>query len=250
MKRRVVFFSVILPVVWLSGCAASRLHHEGVALIKQDRTEEGLAKLALAVEAAPTNPVYRSDYLLQRDMQLEKLLAQGKARREAEDWQGAKAALERANQIAPLDPRPQDALTDLARARGFAADLDQARADIRHGDLDRARQVVSSVLSLDPRNKTANTLRGQIDDIRAKDSVDSPVLQTAPGKAVSLHFTDASVRMILEAIARSSALTIMIDQDIRPDLLTSLTVDHVSARDAINFVMQMNHLRSKVLDAN
>src|SRR5882724_5358245 len=126
-------WSVILAMAVLAaGCAASRLHRNGLDLIKQGKIDEGLEILALAVDKAPTSSVYRADFLSQRDTQLEKLLAQGKVQRAAEHWQDASNIFEHARALAPLDPRPQDALIELARARGFAADVDRARADVRH----------------------------------------------------------------------------------------------------------------------
>jgi general secretion pathway protein D len=250
MKQTSHWILVLTVAALAAGCAASRLHHDGVDLIKAGKVEEGLVKLSLAVEKAPTNPVYRSDFLAQRDAQLEKLLAAGKAQRTAEHWQDAGSLFERARAIAPLDPRPQDALIELARARGFVSDLDQARADVRHGDIENARDLVGSVQARDPGNRDAAALMRQIDDMRARDRADNPVLRSAGGKAVSLRFADGSVRMILEAIGRMSGLTIMIDRDIRPDLVTNIVVEKVSAEDAINLVIQTAHLRRKVLDSN
>jgi len=234
----------------LVGCAAAQLHHEGIVAIRKGNVDQGLTELALAVERAPTNPNYRHDYLSARDKQLDHLLATGNAERDAEHWQPAEDLYQRARAIAPQDPRPQDALISLARARTTSADLDQARADIRHGDNDHAKTVVNAVLARDPANAAARQLLAQIQVSQAKERTDNPALDIAPGKSVSLRFADASVRGIFEAIARSSGITIMVDPDIRPDVLTSIVVEQVPAADAINFVMQTSHLRSKVLDSH
>jgi general secretion pathway protein D len=234
----------------LAGCTASRLHHDGLVLIKSGKIEAGLSKLAKASDEAPNNIIYRSDYIKQRDKQVEQLLVVGKTQLSAGDWDKASASFERARTISPLDSRPQDALSGLHRARVIAADLDQARADLRHGDLGHAEQIASTVNAQDPGNRVAADLLRQIEEIRAKDHVDNPTLHASSGKLVTLHFVDASVRMILEAISRLSGLTIMIDKDIRPDLLASIAVDKVSAEDAIGLVLQTSHLRSKVMDGN
>jgi len=241
---------ILAVLALLAGCAASRLHHDGMDQIKAGNVEDGLAKLASAVEKAPTNAVFRFDFLSQRDAQVNRLLAAGKAQRAEQHWQDAAGSFERARAMAPLDPRSQDALIELSHARGLASDIDQARTEIRHGDLESARELVGSVQAQDPNNRDAALLMSQIEAARAKDRVDNPVLRTSPGKAVSLHFTDASVRMILEAIGRLSGLSIMIDRDIRPDLITNIAVDTVPAEDAINLVIQTAHLRRKILDSN
>lgn len=250
MKKMKHWSVILVMAVLAAGCAASRLHRNGLDLINQGKIDEGLEILALAVDKAPTSSVYRADFLSQRDTQLEKLLAQGKVQRAAEHWQDASNIFEHARALAPLDPRPQDALIELARARGFAADVDRARADVRHGDLENARNLLGSVQAQDPGNHDAASLMRQIEEARAKDRVDNPVLRNPSGKAVSLHFADASVRMILEAIGRSSGLTIIIDRDIHADLVTNIAVEKVTAEDAINLVIQTAHLRRKVLDSN
>jgi general secretion pathway protein D len=234
----------------LVGCETARLHDEGLHLVQSGKIEQGLGMMELAVERAPSNPVYRADYLSQRDSQVANLLAAGNIQLASKHWQEAGDLYERARAIFPVDPRPQDALLELGRAKALSVELEQVRADIRHNDVDRARSVLNRILSKDPDNQGASLLLRQIDQARAQDRSDNPVIQTAPGKAVSLHFNDASVRMILDAIGHSSGLSIILDQDIRRDLLTSISVDKVPVEDAINYVMQTNHLRSKVLDAN
>ena len=215
MKKAAHFVASLTMIAILAGCAASRLHHDGVELIGAGKIEEGLTKLALAVDKAPTNALYRADYLSQRDAQVDKLLAMGKAQREGQRWQEANSSFERARSLSPLDPRSQDALIELARARGAATDIEQARAAIRLGDLDSARDLVGTVQAQYPGNREAANLLRQIEEVRAKNRMDNPVLRNAPGKTVSLRFADASVRMILEAIGRMSGLAMIIDRDIR-----------------------------------
>lgn len=248
MKRVFRLILIIALAACAAGCIAARLHHDGMELVKAGKVEAGLTKLAQAVEKAPTNPVYRRDYLVERDSQLSALLATGAAQETAERWDDAKESFGRARTIAPTDPRPADALGELARAREVAVSLSQARIYLRHDDLEHARSLVGSALAIDPANHNAKDLLAQIEASRTKDQIENPVLQSAPGKLVTLRFSNASVRMILEAIGRSAGITVMIDQDIRADMLSSVTVERVPAEDAINFVMQANHLRSKVLD--
>ena len=249
MKRIIAAFCCVLLAVMVGGCVAARLHHDGIQLVESGKIEEGMMKLAQAVERAPTNPVYRTDLLHQREAQLEALLSAGRAQREANHWDEASILFGRARSIAPLDPRPQDALSELARAHSAELDLTQAQSDLRRGDVEHARSLINSVIARDPTNVVAIKLSSEIEEARTQVRIESPVLNSR-GKMVSLHFINASVRSILEAIGRSAGLSILLDQDIRPDLLTSIGVDRMNAEDAITFVTQTSHLRSKVLDEN
>ena len=59
----------------LAGCAANKLHREGIALTREGQMEAGVYKLAQAAQDEPGNAELRKDFHLQRDAWIEQLLS-------------------------------------------------------------------------------------------------------------------------------------------------------------------------------
>ena len=58
----------------LAGCAAERLHRQGLAAIDRGEYETGVADLHQALEQDPGNIAYRLDYEARRDGSVQKLI--------------------------------------------------------------------------------------------------------------------------------------------------------------------------------
>lgn len=58
-----------------AGCAAQRLHDEGLELLQQGKAEEGLRKLEQAAAAEPGNLQFRSDALARKYDAVKRLLS-------------------------------------------------------------------------------------------------------------------------------------------------------------------------------
>src|SRR3977135_661715 len=81
--RLVLLPSMLALAAALDGCATSRDHTQGLTMISSGDREQGLAKLAAASAAAPSNSQYRLDYLKQLSLSVNALLAQGDETRRA-----------------------------------------------------------------------------------------------------------------------------------------------------------------------
>src|ERR1700759_5687565 len=127
MKGRIRLAVNGLLALSVMGCETAHMHNEGLHLVRSGKIEQGMSMMALAVERAPSNPVYRADYLSQRDEQVANLMVAGNIQRDAKHWQEAGDLYERARSIFPGDPRPQDALVQLARMKALDVELDQIR---------------------------------------------------------------------------------------------------------------------------
>ena len=60
--------AAIAAALWLAGCAAQQHNGDGMKLLRDGKTAEGLAALRKASELDPNNARYRIDYLAQREL--------------------------------------------------------------------------------------------------------------------------------------------------------------------------------------
>ena len=73
------FAGSLLIAALLLGCAADRLHHEGIAEVERGNYEAGVSKLSEAVAQDPQNMMYKLDLTVRREDSIQKLISAGDA---------------------------------------------------------------------------------------------------------------------------------------------------------------------------
>ena len=214
--------------VWLAGCAGQQLHKDGVALMAEGQVEEGLKKLAQASDAAPDNVSYRTDFLRSREQTVNRLLAAANSERSAGRQDAAQAIYERILKIDPDDSRARLGLETVVMDRRHDRALAEAENRLRTGDIEAARWAIKPVLLENPKNGKAMLLLHQLDEQAAKERLSEPRLRAKFAKPVTLQFRDANLKMVFEALARTSGINVLLDRDVKPDLKTSIFVKDVS----------------------
>ena len=63
-----------------------------------------------------------------------------------------------------------------------------------------------------------------------------------------MQFRDANLKMVLEALSKSSGLNILIDKDIKNDLKTTIFAKDVTVEDVISLVLMQNQLEKKIIN--
>lgn len=245
-----VFARFALLAALLAGCASQQLHDDGMALMATGRPEEGLAKLTEAARAAPDNLSYHADLIRSREQTVNSMLAAANREREGGGQSAAQAIYAGILRIDPGNSRAELGLEALAMDQRHAAAIAAAETQFKKHALVAAQATLKPVLQEDPKNSRALLLQRQIDEQVAKDALAEPALKAAFSKPVSLQFRDANLKMVFEALSRTSGINILLDKDVRPDLKTSLFVKDVSVEDTINLILMQNQLEKKVLSDN
>ena len=248
MGKFVAGFALLAAL--LAGCAGQQLHHDGMALMTEGRYEEGLAKLTEASHAAPDNLKYRVDLLRSRQQTVERMLATASGEREAGRPAAAKAIYESILRINPGNSRALLGLEVLDMDQRHAAALDKAESLLKKHDPEAARDTLKPVLLENPKNGKALLLQRQVEDQLAKSAMTEPTLKATFSKPVTLQFRDANLKMVFEALSRTSGINVLLDKDVRPDLKTSLFVKDVSVEDVIDLILLQNQLEKKVISDN
>jgi general secretion pathway protein D len=253
MTRRLRLAVAAAALALLAGCAAQRYNTEGMKLVASGQREQGLALLAQASQLEPTNSRYRLDYLTQQALAVRELLAR------ADDARAAgRTADARELYLATLR---LDAGSDRARLGLKAVDMDERHAALvadagklaKAGDLAGARAKLRLVLLENPANAGAQRelarVNGEVE--RAEEARRAQIAAASVlKKPVTLQFRDANLRMVFEALSRTTGLNVIFDRDVRPDLKTTIFVRDASVGDTVDLILLQNQLEKKVLNAN
>ena len=257
MKPSTVRLSIRLMtaclVLSLVGCAAQNLNREGMKLIDSGNRAEGLALLAQASYVDPTNSQYRIDYLKQLSIAVRELLARADEAFAAGNMEAARRYYTETLNIQPGNDRARRGLAavDLdARHRAMIADAEKL-ASI--GDLAAARAKLRQVLLENGSNSAAQRALASINDRieRADEAANQRIAAASVlKKPVTLQFRDANLRMVFEALARTTGLNVIFDRDVRADVKTTIFVRDASVGDSVDMILLQNQLDKKVLNAN
>ncbi|HEX8979156.1 MAG TPA: secretin N-terminal domain-containing protein [Parasulfuritortus sp.] len=241
---------IVLVSALLAGCAGEQMHREGMELVRTGHVEEGLAKLSDASRAAPDNLTYKTDLLRTREDAARGWIAMADSERAGGRDDSAQALYERALKADPGNALAMHGLELVAANRKHNAAMDKADALLKAGDVHGAQALVKTVLMEDSKNSRALDLRKRIDDLSMKALEAEPQLSEKFNKPVSLQFRDANLKMVFEALSRTSGINILLDKDVRPDLKTSIFVQNTSVEDTINLILMQNQLAKKIISDN
>lgn len=239
--------------VLLAGCAGMRYHSDGLKLVSEGKREEGLASLKKASQLEPTNGQFRMDLLNANNAYAADLAtAAGTAS------QGGKVTEARDLYIKALkiDPANAQALRSLssmeldARTARLISESDRLIAD---GRMDAAREKIDMALSENSSHKGARRQLAVLNEKEEKmrdDATAKAAAQSIMKKPVTLQFRDANLRMVFEALARTTGLNVILDRDVRADLKTTIFVKDAAVEDTVDLILLQNQLEKRTINAN
>ena len=237
----------------LAGCAAQKLNQEGIKLIESGQREQGLAMLAEASRLEPTSSRFRVDYLSQASIAVRDLLSKADEARSAGKLDEARDLYLAVLRIHPPNDRAQRGLAGVELDRRQAVVLTDVARMVKGGDLTGARSRLKQVLQENPSNRDAQKLLADVqqqvdrgDQARAAKLAAQSIMK----KPVTLQFRDANIRMVFEALSRTTGLNVIFDRDVRVDLKTTIFVRDASVEDTVDLILLQSQLEKKVLNAN
>ena len=242
---------VILLAIALSGCAADRLHREGMSLIDEGKLDDGLSKLQQAEQADPGNGIYKKDLLLQREAATARLLKDAERERAELRWDAALQTYAHVLQIDRGNIAARQAMYDINLERRQNARVDDAALLYGKGDFDQANNIIGRVLVENPGHARALALRSQILEATTNTSSHNGISLNLKGKKpVTLQFRDANLRMVMEAIARTTGLNVMFDKDVKNDLKVTIFVRDTPVDEAIDLILMQTQTAKRVMGEN
>ncbi|WP_429574097.1 secretin N-terminal domain-containing protein [Paraburkholderia sp. UCT70] len=201
----------------------------------------------------PTNAELQLNYLHDRNRQVDALLDEADALRKSYQFDAAVQKLYAAEQIDPTSERGRKIGAALDQDRRDLATLQEADRMMQRGSYMLASERVHRVLNQNPTNAMALQVLREIDDKTRQqreakeESIAASSIMRTP---VTLQFRDANVRMVFEALSRTSGLNVIFDRDVRADLKTTIFVTNASLQDTVGMILMQNQLDKKQLNAN
>ena len=242
----------LVIVTFLSSCVSNPAHKAALKKVKDGPVQEGVAKLKESSAKAPDVQAYRVDYLRERERAVNQLLVDATSALdkgnldEAETLYGTVLTMDTENAQAKLG------LNEVDRGRRHAEAINKAQDAMGRNDFEAAHNALQPVLIESPNDKEATDLSRQIDTARYTNANlnQIPEMGGAYKKPISLQFKDANLKMIFEAISRTTGLNILIDKDVKNDLKATVFVKQASVEDTINLILLQNQLEKKILNDN
>lgn len=233
----------------LAGCATEAMHRAGLDLVRAGKVEEGVRLLRQATQEEPGNVRYRQDYLLAQSSASSGLLAQAGRQRAQGDAAGATATLQRLLELDPASPAARDALLAAQRAQLHEQQFNQAQQLAAAGTPGRARALLAAILAEEPGHGAARSLLAELEQEPLHAQLQDAAMRDHRA-AVNLEFRDASVRMVLEALSRTTGINFIFDKDIGPDVRTTVFLREAKVDEALDLILRNSQLRYKVLNSN
>jgi general secretion pathway protein D len=243
------FIGAALTTVLLIGCAADRLHHEGLAEIDRGNYEVGVSKLAQAVATDPDNLNYKLDLAARREAATQTLITSADSLRTAGQLDQAAQTYRRVLAINPADQRAIRGIDGVEADRRHAAMVADAGKAFERKEYDAADAILRSVLNEDSGFGSAVAMAAKINIARGPTNV-APRLQTRNNSKVTLQFRDAPTKMVFEVLARQTGINFILDKDVKGDGKTTIFVQDVPIEEAVELVLDQNALARQILSAN
>ena len=224
----------LLIITFLSSCVAIPANRAASSKVKDSSTLEGVAQLKEASTQQPEVKAYRVDYLRERERAVNTTLLDASnalnngSLDEAETLYSSVLTMDAENAQAKLG------LIEIDRYKRRVEAIITAQEAYSRNDFEAAHNALQGVLIESPNDKEALDLSRQIDKARyTTESLNQiPEMSAAYKKPISLQFKDANLKMIFEAISRTTGLNILIDKDLKADLKATVFVKQATVEES------------------
>jgi general secretion pathway protein D len=205
------------------------------------------------LQTDPNNAQLRIDALHERDDKVNALLDEADMYRSRGQYDLAIQRLAQAAQIDPTSERGRKIGAEFDQDRRDMATLQEAERMMQRGSYALAEERVHRVLVQNPTNPMAQKMLRDIQDKRAQQRAlkeESLAASSIMHRPVTLQFRDANVRMVFEALSKTTGLNVIFDRDVRADLKTTIFVSNATLEDTVDMILMQNQLDKKQLNAN
>lgn len=251
-RARAKALPALALAVLLAACAPGReFVRNGQQMLEQGQVEDGLSQIEKGMRLEPGNTEYRMLAIRQRDVQINTLLAQADAQRDAERLDEAAALYRRVIGLAATNTRARAGLDAVESLRRQRQRLDEAQTLSAQGRHAEAGQRLRQVLAENPTHARALRMQRQL-DVLAERTAETlpPLLAPRLRKPVTLDFRDANLKAVFDALSRTTGINFVFDREVKPDIKVTLSIANISIEDVIGVLTVTNQLESKTLNDN
>ncbi len=234
-----------LLMLALSSCAYAPWHNDSVP---GATPEERVANARGAQKQQPEDMPIRKEGHVTREKAAYELLADADLALRENRNGDAEAIYNRVLTIDPANPRALTGKKLLKRDQAHAALLAEARTLFDQGSVEAAQGKLHQILLEYPDHAGALALQ---DELRRKQAAsvrsEPPRLKPPFDKPISLELRDANIKMVFEALSRTTGINFILDKDIKQDAKATVYIKKARIEDAIEMVLSTNGLQKKAL---
>lgn len=232
----------LLPIQ--SGCAFHPWPKSGVP---GNTPEERVKNAQEAAKKKPEAANPRKDELLTVNQAIAELLAEADKARDKGQIDEAIALYDRAIALEPNNTRAISGKAGIARERRHEDKLKEASMHLAKKNVDSAYGMVRQILIETPKHAGALKLQEEIRAQKEAGRYEPPKLKPPFNKPVTLEFRDVKIKMLFEALSKSTGINFILDKDIKEDTKATVFINKAPIEDAIEMVLATNGLQKKAL---
>lgn len=241
--------AALLIALALGGCAEQRIRDEANHQMVAGAYEDSLATLDAGIAKYPESASLRVARRATQDTVADKLLQQAAKELNAGKRSAAQTTLKRLLEIEPQNDHAQALLQTVKRDEQNAAALELSKQKSVSGSQETALSAIETALRGDPKNHRLLEAQAALEQQSGRRDVPQAKGPTAK-QPINLDFRDASVRMIFEAMARSTGINFILDKDVRPDLKTTVFLRQAKLEDALDLILSTTQLNKKLMNGS
>lgn len=241
---------LVATMLLLGGCAAQQHHHSGMTALDKQDYPVAVKELAQAAQLAPDNVEYRRDWLRARESGTNRLLQRAGDALARNERGAAQQDYERVLRYDPDNARARAGLQRLISLERADEDVKNAHAAVKASDFMKASELVDSALKRAPAHPDGLALHGELQARSAQPTMSSPALGSVYKKPINLEFRDASLKIVFDALSRTTGINFIFDRDVKSDQRTTVFLRQTSLDDAIDVILSTGQLEKKVLNAS
>lgn len=250
LRKTLATTTMVVLALLLGACAAEFHHRDGLYAMKKQDYEAGIRHLAEAARLRPNDLEIRNDWLRAREQATARLLKQATDAFALGRSKDAERAYYSILQYDQNNAMARSGLEVLRRLELSLADVAKAKEALQEGDIEQATEAVDRALKNSPDLQPAKLLKRELDGKQNKDAITVPRLGAMYKKPINLEFRESNVKMIFDALSRTTGINFIFDRDVRFDQRTTISLKNTTLDDAIDVVLSTNALDKKILNAN
>jgi general secretion pathway protein D len=229
--------------VALTGC--SNLPKEANELLRQGKHDQAVALLQGGVQQSPQDRSLRLALENAKEDSLNYWTNQAERELQAGRGEAASQWLERAAAVGLQSQRVAQLRRRLESFNAQDAWLLEAQQAFDKGQWAQADKAVNAVLAQAPNNATARQIKRKLRDMA--ESKAATTLGAAYQKPVNLEFREAAFRTVMDALAQSTGVSFVFDQDVKSDTKLTVQLKGVTVDEALKIILATQRLERKVL---
>lgn len=232
----------------LAGCANQGVIGEARRHFEEGRGDAGLALLEEAMKRDSKDHAVRGEFFRQRDLLLARWLGQAESLRLSGELEAAEGLYLRIQRHEPGSARASAGLAQIAADRRHREAVDRAAALAKQDRLRDAQDVLRPVLVENPQQRDARRLQRRIDERLVKPALTPARLRTVTGKPISVDLRDVSLRVMFDALTRTTGISFVLDKDVRADQKASVSVREQEIEEVVRLILATNQLEQKIVN--